>query len=214
VAVSPRGHGDSDKPDDGYGIHDLAGDLVEFMDALGIDRATVVGHSGSSLVARRVAIDHPERVMGLVLEASPTLLSGDKARRFVESVVLELFDPIDEGFVEDFIGDTSSNLARDEFDLLVSETLKVPARVWHALFSELMDYDDIDNLTNISPPTLLIWGDADPLVDREMQDHLTQRIPNSELRVYPGLGHTPRWEDPDRFAADLAAFVTGAHGSG
>lgn len=77
VAVSPRGHGDSDKPATGYDVADFAADVVAFLDALGIGRAVLVGHSGSCLVAGRVAIDHPDRVAGLVLEASPATLHGD-----------------------------------------------------------------------------------------------------------------------------------------
>jgi pimeloyl-ACP methyl ester carboxylesterase len=56
-------------------------------------------------------------------------------------------------------------------------------------------------------PTLLVWGDADPLVSRDEQDLLARNIRNSELLVYPGVGHTPRWEDPVRFSSDLAGFV-------
>ena len=88
VAVSQRGHGDSDKPKTGYRIEDYAVDVVHLLDALRIERAVLAGHSGSCLVARRVALDHPERVAGLVLEASPTTLRGDaELQDFVQSVV-------------------------------------------------------------------------------------------------------------------------------
>ena len=88
VAVSLRGHGDSDKPKIGYRVEDYAVDVVGFLDALGIERAVLGGHSGSSLVARRVALEHPDRVAGLVLEASPTTLRGDAGlQEFVQSVV-------------------------------------------------------------------------------------------------------------------------------
>jgi pimeloyl-ACP methyl ester carboxylesterase len=76
IAVSPRGHGDSDKPAIGYRVEDFAADVVPLLDGLGIEQAVVAGHSGSCLAARRVAIDHPERVAGLVLEASPTTHSA------------------------------------------------------------------------------------------------------------------------------------------
>ena len=71
VVVSLRGHGDSDKPKIGYRVEDYVVDVVGFLDALGIERAVLGGHSGSRLVARRVALDHPERVAGLVLEGPP-----------------------------------------------------------------------------------------------------------------------------------------------
>jgi non-heme chloroperoxidase len=208
-AVSPRGHGDSDKPPAGYGVADLAADVVPLLDALRVERAVLGGHSGSCLVARRVALEHSERVAGLVLEAAPTTLRGDPGLEgFVQSVVAGLVDPIDPALARTFVVDTASDeLPRDVVDRLAAEVLKVPARVWHELFADLLRYDDTDRLGLLRAPTLLIWGDADDLVPRAMQDELVARIPDAELAVYPGIGHTPRWEDPVRFATDIARFV-------
>jgi non-heme chloroperoxidase len=208
MAVSQRGHGDSDKPAHGYRVEDFAGDVVPLLDALGIERAVVAGHSGSCLVARRVAIDSPERVAGLVLEASPATLRGDAGLEgFVESLV-NLQDPIDPSFVRSFVtGTSSADLAPDLCDTLVDETLKIPARVWREMFEWLLHYDDIAELECITAPTLMIWGDADALVGRDVQALLEERIPGAELLVYRSIGHTPRWESPSRFASDAAAFV-------
>jgi pimeloyl-ACP methyl ester carboxylesterase len=208
IALSPRGHGDSDKPDHGYAVEDFARDVVEVLDALGIGRAVLVGHSGSCLVTRRVALDHPERVAGLVLEASPTRLGDEAAlREFVNSIVMQLEDPIDPDFARSVVAGTSSeHVAPDLMDALVAEVAQVPARVWREMFSQLLDYDDTAELTGIAAPALLTWGDRDTLVAREMQEALVDRIPNAELVVYEGAGHTPRWEAPQRFADDVAAF--------
>ncbi len=209
IALSLRGHGDSDKPEGAYHIGDFAADVVQFLDALAIDRAVLAGHSASCLIARRVAIDHPERVAGLILEASPTSLRSDVAfQGFVNSVVLNLKDPISLDFARSFVAGTSSeDVAPEVVDQFVDELLKVPARVWRAMFSGLLKYDDIAELTRITAPTLLIWGDADALVSREVQDMLATRIPAAGLTVYSGAGHTPRWDDPQRFSEDVAAFV-------
>src|SRR6476619_1017859 len=146
IAVSQRGHGDSDKPTTGYRVEDLAADVVPFLDALGIEWAVLAGHSGSCLVARRVAIDSPERVAGLVLEASPTTVRGVTGfEAFVESVVPGLNDPIDPKVL----------------DPLVAELLKVPAHVWREMFAGLLQYDDLSDLGRINAPTRLVWGDAD-----------------------------------------------------
>lgn len=210
ISVSPRGHGDSDKPSSGYRVEDFAAEVVEFLDALEIDRAVLVGHSGSCLVARRVALDHSPRVAGLVLEAAPTNLRNEMAQQFVGDVIMGLVDPIDPEVARSFLADTSSAAVAPELiDRLVEEVLKVPARVWHAMFSGLLDYDDTTELSRIDAPTLLIWGDQDAIVSREMQDVLTGRLPRAELIVYPEVGHTPRWEDPQRFSDDVAAFVEG-----
>lgn len=209
IAVSQRGHGNSDKPMIGYRVGDFATDVVALLAALDINRAVLAGHSGSSFVARRAAIDHPDRVAGLVLEASPTELHSDaRFNEFFGSVISNLRDPIDVDLVRSFAIDTSSDdIGLDLLEQLVSEQMKVPARVWREMFAELLQYDDMAELARIIAPTMLIWGDTDGLIGREMQENLLRHISVAELVVYPGVGHTPRWEDPIRFATDVAAFV-------
>ena len=209
IAVSQRGHGDSDKPPTGYRVQDFAGDVVPLLDALDVERAVLAGHSGSCLVARRVAIERPERVAGLVLEASPTTLRGHPGlAAFVSSVVSGLQDPIGADFARSFVVDTSSGeIGPDVIDQLAGELLKVPAHVWRETFAALLDYDDLGELGRITAPTMLIWGDGDGLVGREMQEQLAALIPHTDLVVYSGIGHTPRWEDGSRFASDVAAFI-------
>jgi pimeloyl-ACP methyl ester carboxylesterase len=209
LAVSQRGHGDSDKPAAGYRVEDFAADLPPLLDALGVQRAVVAGHSGSCMTARRFAIDHPERVAGLVLEASPTTLRDHPGlTEFVESVVTDLRDPIEPSFARAFVADTSSTqLGRAMVDRLASELMKVPAWVWKEMFRELLAYDDLAEIEQIAAPTLVLWGDSDGLVDHDMQTTLAERIRGAELLVYHGIGHTPRWEDPARFAGDVASFA-------
>lgn len=208
IAVSQRGHGDSDKPPTGYQVEDFAADVLQLLDILGIERAVVAAHSASCLVARRVAISHPERVAGLVLEASPTTLSADADLERFETVVSSLHDPIDRAFARSLVADTSSHeLAPELLDQLTCELLKVPARVWKEIFDGLLAYDDMAEIPRITAPTLLVWGDDDGLVGRDMQETLAKRTPSADLVVYRGVGHTPRWEDPTSFAGDIAAFV-------
>ena len=156
----------------------------------------------------RLALDHPERIIGLVLEASPTTLKGDaNLDDFIGTVVSKLQDPIDPTFARSFVADTSSDgLPPALVDELTAELLKVPARVWKEMFLELQTYDDMAELEHIIMPTLLVWGTADSLVGRAMQDSLADRIRGAKLHIYHGVGHTPRWENPARFVADVAAF--------
>ena len=209
MAVSQRGHGDSDKPETGYSVQDFAADVVPLLDVFDIEQAVLAGHSGSCLVARRVALDHPDRVAGLILEASPTTLREHPGLTgFVDSVVSGLEDPISPDFARSVVIDTSSDsIAPELLDQLVAELLKVPARVWRAMFTDLLHYDDMVELKGISAPTLLVWGDGDTLVSRDMQDQLVRHIPNANLLVYPDVGHTPRWDDPSRFSNDIAVFT-------
>jgi pimeloyl-ACP methyl ester carboxylesterase len=65
-ALDQRGHGESDKPDDGYDLSTCAADAATALDALGWSRAVVVGHSWGAAVATTLAAEHPERVLAVV----------------------------------------------------------------------------------------------------------------------------------------------------
>ncbi len=209
LAVSQRGHGDSEKPTSGYRVEDLANDLGLFLDAVGVERAVVAGHSGAGLVARRFALEEPDRVAGLVQLASPMTLRGNPGLQdFVASVIAGMTDPVDREMVRSWVADTAGAALPASFvDEMVEEVLKVPARVWQQTFGALLEYDDTDELARIAAPTLLVWGDADDLVGRDVQDALVSRLRNAELVVMPHIGHAPHCEDPARVAAEVAAFV-------
>ncbi len=71
IALTRRGHGDSDYPETGYDVDTLTEDVLQFMDALGIDKAILVGHSMANVELCHFAALHPERILKLVfLEAS------------------------------------------------------------------------------------------------------------------------------------------------
>ena len=206
IAVSLRGHGDSDKPESGYTVQDFAHDLNALLDALSIRRAVIVGHSSASIVARRFVLDHPEKVAGLVLEGSFVRL-GEGAKRFAASLT-SLKDPVSRDFVRDFASQTFGRPVSKVFvDAMIDENLKVPARVWREAFVSLVDYDDSAELDAVDVATLVIWGDRDTIIDRASTEALARSIGNSKLVVYEGIGHSPHWEDPVRFAHDVAAFV-------
>jgi len=126
----------------------------------------------------------------------------------VESTVSQLVDPISPDFARSFVTATSSDdLRPDLLDLLTDDLVKVPARVWTETFAQLLRYDDTAELSLIDVPTLLVWGDRDTLVSRGAQDYLVHVLPDAQLLVYPGAGHTPRWDDPVRFSRDIATFA-------
>ncbi len=207
-ALSLRGHGDSDRPASGYRPDELAADVAAFMDVLGIGSAVIVGHSMGSAIARRFALDYPERMLGLVLVGSFATLAGNPVVPEFRQVVEELEDPIDPAFVAEFQQSTLAQPVPPEFfDLVVQESLKVPARVWKAALEGLLGSDHPTKPGSIRAPTLIVWGDRDAYCPRSDQDALAAAIAGSRLLVYAGAGHDPHWEQPERFAADLAAFT-------
>jgi len=128
--------------------------------------------------------------------------------QFIDYVVSTLTEPVDRDFASSFVTDTSTDeLSSSTIDRLVDELVKVPVVAWEEMFTSLLDYDDSSELWQLSMPALMVWGDLDPLVTRAMQETLKSELSRAELRVYEGAGHTPRWEQPERFAADVASFT-------
>ena len=209
-AISQRGHGNSAKPDAGYGYVDMSEDVLGFLDAFELPAAVVVGHSMGSLVAQRFAIDHPERVAGLVLMgAFRTLHRHAGIQELWDAALSGMTDPVDPAFVREFQVSTIARRVSPEFlNTVVGESLLVPARVWRSTFAHFLETQDFSvGLRRYAGPALIAWGDHDTFASREDQEALHGLIPNSRLVIYMGAGHAFHWEDPDRFVEDLVAFV-------
>jgi non-heme chloroperoxidase len=204
-----RGHGDSDKPPCCYTADDYAADVDAFMDALGIEEATLVGDSSGGLIAQRVALDYPRRVSRLVLIGSPTTLVNNEAARELGEEMLALEDPISPEFVREFVLGTIHHPVPAEFlEGAVSESLKVPARVWRDYWEGVvLTVDDTTRLGEIDAPTLVLWGEQDALLPREDQEWRAAAIPDATLKVYPETGHLAHWVRPEWVVRDLEAFL-------
>ena len=213
-AFTQRGHGDASRPEGGYRPHDFVEDLAAFMDVLHLEEVIIAGGSSGGFIARRFAIDHPERTLGLILLGSPaTLRDKPGVLEMWDSTVSKLTDPVDPGFVRGFAASTLVQpVPQAFFETIVQENLKVPAFVWRATLEGLMADDSFAELHTIKAPTLIIWGDQDAILPRSDQEALAAAIPGSRLVVYPGAGHAFYWEEPDHVAADLVAFIE-AHGT-
>lgn len=205
-AIDQRGHGCSERPLDGYTVDHFAADVDAFMEAVGVRRATLVGHSMGSMVARRVAERYPDRVSRLVLIGA--ILGQNEATRELQVAVEQLADPVSATFVRDFQASTVYAPVPDLFfEGVVAESLKVPARVWQAAIDGVNQFDDRADLGQITAPTLLLWGEHDAYFSLAEQVRLAAAIRGARLVVYPETGHTPHWEHPEQVALDIAAFI-------
>jgi non-heme chloroperoxidase len=208
-ALTQRGHGEADRPVTGYQPRDFAADVAAFMDALQLKRAVIAGHSMGSTVAQRFGLDYPERTWGLVLIGSfATYRDNPGVVEFWDLAVSQLEDPIDPGFVREFQESTLAQPVPPAFlETVVRESLKVPARVWKAVFQDLLEGEFSTELGKIKATTLIIWGDQDAYCPRNDQEALLAAIAGARFVVYPGTGHGVHWEEPAHFAADLVAFT-------
>jgi non-heme chloroperoxidase len=213
-ALDQRGHGDSARPAGGYSMGAMAADVLAFMDAEGLQRATIVGHSMGTFVARQVALAAPGRVESLVL-----LGSGINARNQVllelQQAVDELAEPVQTEFVREFQVSTIALPVPDSFlDRVIAETLKLPLHVWRTALAGLLADDSHGRLGEIQAPALLISGAKDAIFSEAEQDALLAALPAASLTRYPAIGHAPHWERPDEVARTIVSFVATARAAG
>jgi len=208
-APDQRGHGGSDKPECCYAAGDYAADVDAFMEALAIEKATLVGDSSGGLIAQRVTLDYPHRVSRLVLIGSPTTLVHNEAVMEWSETLHTLEDPVPPEFVRELLESIIHYPVPEEFlERSISQSLKVPARVWRDYWEGVvLGVDDTARYGEIGSPTLILWGEQDALLPREEQERRAAAIPDATLKVYPGTGHLAHWVRPEWVVRDLEAFL-------
>lgn len=211
-ALSQRGHGNSSRPDGGYCYQDMADDVRAFLNVLGLPSAVVVGHSMGAMVALEFASRHASMTAGLVVMAGwPTLRGNAAVREFFDSSISGLSDPVDAEFARQFqVSTLARPIAPALLETAINESLKVPARIWKAAFEGFLT-NDPSEISRITAPTLIAWGDRDSYSLRAEQEGLLTAIPHAQLTVYEDAGHAFHWEDPVRFAFDLVSWKRRIH---
>jgi pimeloyl-ACP methyl ester carboxylesterase len=141
-----------------------------------------------------------------LLIGSPRTLQGRPA--FADQID-RLADPVDAGWVKEFLAwfPLCNDVPDWYFEDRVREAARIPATVWQRSLAGLTTSPPPTGLGTITAPTLILWGDRDGLLAREVQVALAAAIPDSHLLVYEGAGHLVLWEHPERVATDITHLV-------
>ncbi len=202
-AIDQRGHGDSDRPADGYEMSNFASDVIAFMDAKRIKTATMVGHSMGSFVTMQTALDAPNRIERIVLIGTASNANNSAVSGLLAEVN-KLTDPVSPEFAREFqVATSSPSLPKEFLDTVVGESLKLPAYVWKKALSGVVARNYQPELKKITVPVTIFWGEKETVFLKDEQEVLTKGLPNARLVIYPGSGHAPHWEEPEKFADDL-----------
>ena len=206
-ALSQRGHGNSDRPDD-YSIRRMAGDVAEFMDSLDIRNAVIVGHSMGSMVAEQFALDHAGRAKALVLLSATSSMVGNGPLTELAEALETVDDPIPYELAREFQESTLAQpIPADFLETVIAECRKAPVRVWRSANAEILKFDLTADLAAVNVPTVIVHGDQDTFMTRAFHEVVNRAIRGSRFCIYEGAGHAMHWEEPSRVAADLVAFV-------
>jgi pimeloyl-ACP methyl ester carboxylesterase len=227
LAPDLLGHGDSAKPRGDYSLGAYASGVRDLMIALGLTRATVVGHSLGGGIAMQLAYQFPERVERLALVSSGGL--GREVNLMLRAATLPGSEYVLPVLCAPILRDAVRTLGRAAG--LVGLKPGTDLQGMLEGFASLAEIDarraflhtarSIIDVTGqrvsardrlylaAGMPTLIVWGENDPMIPVEHGRAAHEAMPGSRLEVFPDAGHFPFNDDPVRFAALLRAFVAG-----
>jgi pimeloyl-ACP methyl ester carboxylesterase len=224
IAPDMLGHGESAKPLGDYSLGAFASGIRDFLGVLGVARATLVGQSFGGGVAMQLAYQHPEVCERLVLvdsgglgrEVSPLLRAATlPLAEYVLPVVFPAFVKERGDAVSRFLlrrGIQSGRAAEMWLayrSLTESDNRKAFVRTMRSVIDPGgQTVSAMDRLyLAAAVPTLIVWGEDDPIIPVSHAHAAHQVIEGSRLEILPGVGHFPHVEDPVRFIEILRDFI-------
>jgi pimeloyl-ACP methyl ester carboxylesterase len=218
VVVDQIGYGRSSKPIVAYDLNFKVSNTKALLDHLGIEEAGIVGHSMGGMVASRFAMVYPQTTTHVAMVNQIGLADQRQARPWRDTQAAY------EAALE---GTTYQSVLRNHmvyYPEWRSEYLEYVRRQYgwtlsgdwprmamiRALQQQIL-YEDpvVYDWQHIQTKALVIGGEQDGLTPRydELARNVSETLPNATLLLYPGVGHNPHFEIPERFHADLARFL-------
>ena len=185
------------------GFHKLfARETTAFMDALGIESALLWGHSDGAVTAALMGIDSPDRVAGIIMEATHYDRRKPRSKRFFESAATN-----PEKFGERVV----SILANEHGEDYWRKLMENHGNAWLDIHYGWRDPEQDmygGRLSELRVPTILIHGSEDPRTEPGELDMIQELLPEASIHVIAGGGHSPHsesdaWTESNRFAADF-----------
>jgi pimeloyl-ACP methyl ester carboxylesterase len=233
IAPDLRGFGDSDKPDGPYGPDQHTLDMLALMGALKIERFGVVGHDVGGAVMQPLARAASNRLAGLFFfdfvypgigprMGAPDRLNHIWYQSFHQMEMAPALVGANKDSCRTYIGHFLKNWSHrkdafgdDAVEAFTDNFLKpgnlaggfAHYRASHAGRVRMM-LGETPKLAAIDVPTCVRWAEHDPLFPYVWTDRLGETFSNLDLAMFPGVGHFPHREDPDRAASEIEAFFT------
>lgn len=225
-----RGCGDTERPGYGHNIETLAADAQAFVTALELRQLHVVGHSLGGAIALQLALDHPERVLSLMLVAPPPAEGRSVVRRedWFSHSVSRLFDISSEASVVTLgasyrllrhLGTNRPLLRRallrlapslrydGAFIELVSDAARMAPQAVVGHLQALDEWNVEGRIRELRMRTLVVGGARDVLIGADELARFCRRLRRGRLVIWPDVGHAVQLEQPGRFIALINAFI-------
>ena len=206
------GHGESAEPPGRPCLRTFSAQIVELLDDCGLARSAVVGFSLGGMIARRFAIDHPNRLSALaILHSAHNRSAAERAAigRRVEAVrksgpAATVDAALERWFTDDFRTRDPETMALVRRWVTANRT-EVYAPIYRVLAED--DAELAESIADIRCPTLVMTGAEDLGNSPDMAQRLAAAIPGARIAILPGLRHMALAEDPATFNAPLVSFL-------
>jgi aminoacrylate hydrolase len=208
-----RGIGQSDHNRIAYTVERMAADVVQLMDALGIDKAHVVGHSTGGAIAQVLALDHPERLASIVVAASWTKADAYFRRLFaLRKEILSHLGPATYLQAATLLLYPSYWIARNNERLRQLEaqalaTFSAPEIVMSRI-DAILAFDRTEELPRLRTPTLIVAAQDDIVTPAYFSEELARLIRGAEIKLFPQGGHCFTQVLPREFNHAVLPFLT------
>ncbi|MCC2684541.1 MAG: alpha/beta fold hydrolase [Paenibacillaceae bacterium] len=214
ILMDNRGSGRSDKPEGPYDTKEMAEDAAGLLDALGIARAHVSGISMGGAIAQKLALSHPEKIHSLILncawdqcnnyttrafEMFRAMISVSDAQAFTRMLQLWIFTP---DYHEHHMQDL---LAREEAGNRHPHPM--PVHAFQAQCDACISHRTAGRLHEIQAPTLVTAGSRDIFISPHYARRIAETIPNAELIMFEGSGHTHHWDQLEAYNEKTLQFM-------
>lgn len=212
VTIDERGHGRSDKPQQGYAIKEMAADVVAVLDTLQIPKAVFVGNSIGGMITMQLNLDAPDRVVGNVIVSSGTNLAAGMPPEAAQAFQKDLIGAFS-GLIDGALSAKSKREKPELGDMLKGQFIvdeNFPKHVFLAAAGDpngVFNWNIADRLKDIKKPTLVLAGEEDQATPVAANKFLADNIPNAQLKVLKDVGHFYEVEQPDAFNRDLQQFL-------
>lgn len=212
VTLDNRGVGRSDKPLDGYDLERMALDCVEVLDAVGVDRAHVMGASMGGVIAQIMAVRHPGRVQSLVLACTACRHHPWRVELLQEWAAMARERGMRAWANEHLrwiVGPRSLRRFGAAFGLAAPVFMSAPAHAFAGQIDAILAVDDQVRveLAAVRVPTLVVVGSQDTLTPQADAEELAELIPGAKLAVIRGGAHGFMVEDAAAFNRIVTAFL-------
>lgn len=205
ITMDTRGHGDSPVPDGPYTVAELADDVLETLDDLGVRRASFAGVSLGGAMSQAIALRAPDRAASIALVCTAARFGNlDSFRERAARTRAEGTEVIADGVVARWFTDDADPALVARGRAMIAAT---PGEGYAGCCEAIVAWDSRADLGRIAAPTLVISGAEDPATPPSDGELLAEGIPGARFEVVPDAAHLASWQRPEIVTGLLAEHV-------